>query len=167
MLEEHAKLMAMLKFADEIVGRKKLQKIVYILKRLDYPFSEKYQFHFYGPYSEELTLKVEEMTNLGFLSEVKESKGNYNQYRYQLTSKGDQFLNHFAFEFPKMNDCVSELNHQSSRFLELVSTILYFDDLEKDELINKVHIVKKKSKFTDDEFTEAFAFINRLKDIKD
>lgn len=63
-------------FSDsgEIVGRKKLQKIIYIAKKLELPFYEKYDFHFYGPYSEELTLQVEELCNLGFLHEVKEKK---------------------------------------------------------------------------------------------
>lgn len=63
-------------FSDsgEIVGRKKLQKIIYIAKKLELPFYEKYDFHFYGPYSEELTLQVEELCNLGFLHEVKEKR---------------------------------------------------------------------------------------------
>lgn len=58
MLEEHAKLLGLIRHAGEIVGRKKLQKMIYILKKLNYPFQEKFQFHFYGPYSEELTLRL-------------------------------------------------------------------------------------------------------------
>lgn len=67
-------------FSDsgEIVGRKKLQKIIYIAKKLELPFYEKYDFHFYGPYSEELTLQVEELCNLGFLHEVKEKAAIIN-----------------------------------------------------------------------------------------
>ena len=65
MLENHAKLMQFFSSTDEIVGRKKLQKMIYILKKCEIPFEERYQFHFYGPYSEELTLRVEEMCNLG------------------------------------------------------------------------------------------------------
>jgi uncharacterized protein YwgA len=33
--------------AGEVIGRKKLQKMVYIAKKLNYPFYEKYNFHFY------------------------------------------------------------------------------------------------------------------------
>lgn len=74
MLKEHAKLMKVFSDSGEIVGRKKAQKIIYIAKKLELPFYEKYDFHFYGPYSEELTLQVEELCNLGFLHEVKEKR---------------------------------------------------------------------------------------------
>ncbi len=74
MLKEHAKLMKVFSDSGEIIGRKKLQKIIYIAKKMQYPFYEKYDFHFYGPYSEELTLRIEELCNLGFLDEVKEKR---------------------------------------------------------------------------------------------
>lgn len=74
MLKEHAKLMKVFSDSGEIIGRKKPQKIIYIAKKMQYPFYEKYDFHFYGPYSEELTLRIEELCNLGFLDEVKEKR---------------------------------------------------------------------------------------------
>ncbi len=74
MLKEHAKLMKVFSDSGEIIGRKKAQKIIYIAKKMQYPFYEKYDFHFYGPYSEELTLRIEELCNLGFLDEVKEKR---------------------------------------------------------------------------------------------
>lgn len=74
MLTEHAKVMKALAAAGEITGRKKLQKMIYIAKKLDFPFYEKFDFHFYGPYSEELTCRVEELCALGFLHETKEKK---------------------------------------------------------------------------------------------
>ncbi len=74
MLKEHAKLMKVFSDSGEIIGRKKSQKIIYIAKKMQYPFYEKYDFHFYGPYSEELTLRIEELCNLGFLDEVKEKR---------------------------------------------------------------------------------------------
>jgi len=90
LLIDHAKLMKVFATAGEVIGRKKLQKMVYIAKKLNYPFYEKYNFHFYGPYSEEVTLRVEELCNLGFLHELKENKGGYSQYRYSLTETGDR-----------------------------------------------------------------------------
>lgn len=74
MLKEHAKLMKVFSDSGEIIGRKKLQKMIYIAKKMQFPFYEKYDFHFYGPYSEELTLQIEELCNLGFLHEVKEKR---------------------------------------------------------------------------------------------
>lgn len=149
--------------AGEITGRKKLQKMIYIAKKIDYPFYEKYNFHFYGPYSEELTLKVEELCNLGFLNEIKEKKGGYYQYRYSLTEKGQQFLSHYDLDMPPLEDCMQNMNDQNARFLELVSTVLYFDGLEKEEVKEKVFTLKSKQRYTDEEVEEAYQYIEKLR----
>src|SRR5690625_360724 len=63
MLTNHAKLMQFFSIASEVTGRKKRQKMIYILQQCHVPFEEKYRFHIYGPYSEELTLRSEEHTS--------------------------------------------------------------------------------------------------------
>ena len=63
-LKEHARILSAIDAAGHIGGRKKLQKMVFISKKLEYPFQEKFEFHFYGPYSEELTLKAVSYTHL-------------------------------------------------------------------------------------------------------
>ncbi|WP_453992904.1 YwgA family protein [Bacillus nitroreducens] len=163
MLTEHAKVMKAFAAAGEITGRKKLQKMIYIAKKIDYPFYEKYNFHFYGPYSEELTLRIEELCNLGFLDEVKEKKGGYYQYRYALTEKGQQFLGHYQLDMPPLDECMQDLNEQSARFLELVSTVLYFEGLEKEEVKEKVFTLKAKQRYTDEEVEEAYRYIDSLR----
>ncbi|MDR4890273.1 YwgA family protein [Bacillus timonensis] len=165
MLTEHAKVMKAFAAAGEITGRKKLQKMIYIAKKIDYPFYEKYNFHFYGPYSEELTLRVEELCNLGFLDEVKEKKGGYYQYRYSLTEKGEQFLGHYQLDMPPLDDCMQTLNSQSARFLELVSTVLYFEGLDKEEVKEKVFTLKAKQRYTEEEIDEAYQYIDSLRDL--
>ncbi|MCX2810869.1 YwgA family protein [Bacillus sp. ChL18] len=165
MLKEHAKLMKVFSDSGEIIGRKKLQKIIYIAKKMQYPFYEKYDFHFYGPYSEELTLRIEELCNLGFLDEVKEKKGGYFQYRYSLTETGAEFLHHAELTMPDMKKYIDSVNSRSSRFLELVSTILYFDGLEAEEKKEKVFTIKSKQKYTDEEYDEALYYIEELKHI--
>lgn len=165
LLANHAKLMKFFLASEEVVGRKKLQKMIYILKKCEVPFEEKYEFHFYGPYSEELTLRVEELCNLGFISEVKEKKSNYYQYRYEMTTQGEEFLNHSLVELPPIEDKVVKMKEKSSRFLELVSTILYFDDLPKDEITQKVQTVKKKSNYTESDIEEAWKFISELRTV--
>ena len=42
--------------------------MIYIAKKMNFPFAEKYELHMYGPYSEELTLRIEELCEMGFLS---------------------------------------------------------------------------------------------------
>ncbi len=163
MLEDHAKLMAFFEQAKEVVGRKRLQKMIYILKKSGIDFSERYSFHFYGPYSEELSTRVEELSNLGFIQENKEKEKGYYQYRYQLTNEGISFLNQAETELPDVSAFIEEMNEQSSRFLELVSTMLYFDNFSKEEVEDKVLTVKSKQNFTADELDEAWTFIDRIK----
>ena len=164
MMKDHAKLMQAFFLSGEIVGRKKLQKMIYIAKKLSFPFHEKYQFHFFGPYSEELTLRVEELCNMGFISEHKEKKSGYIQYRYGVISEGQEFLDaQIAEPMPRLENCLLDLNDQSSRFLELVSTMLYFDGLLEQELIDKIHKVKGKQNYTSEEIDQALNYIDQLK----
>ncbi|MFG6495984.1 YwgA family protein [Fictibacillus sp. UD] len=163
MFEDHLKVVTLIQEAGEVVGRKKLQKMVYIAKKLNFPFQEKYQFHFYGPYSEELTLKIEELCNMGYIHEVKEKVSGYSQYRYAVNEEGQKLLSTYGAEIEQLGNCVRSMNEQSSRFLELVSTVMYFEKLEQDEIKEKVQTVKAKQKYTEEEMDEAFAYINSLK----
>lgn len=166
MLEEHANVVQLISLAGEVKGRKKLQKMIYIAKKFDYPFQEKYHFHMYGPYSEELTLRVEELCTMGFLAERKEDKGAYEQYLYTATDKGNLFISGFTQQAERLPGIIEALNNESSRFLELVSTLLYFEELDRTQRIAKVQTVKAKLKFTEDEMTRAFQLIDTLATFK-
>ncbi|MGB5946742.1 YwgA family protein [Paenisporosarcina sp.] len=162
MLQEHAKIVQFITLAGEVTGRKKLQKMVYIAKKMNFPYQEKYQFHMFGPYSEELTLRVEELCNMDFISEKMEDKGSYVQYTYACTEEGRQFLSTMSTHHENLDQCIDRLNIKSSRFLEMVSTLLYFDYLPREEQIEKLHVVKGKLNFSETEIEEAFAFVEDL-----
>ncbi|MEI2468293.1 YwgA family protein [Peribacillus frigoritolerans] len=163
MFKDHANIINAISTAGEISGRKKLQKIVYIAKKLSFPFHEKFQFHFYGPYSEELTLRIEELCEMGYLNEVREKKAGYYQYCYSITDAGQDFLSIQEVEMPALEACLQDMNEQNARFLELVSTVLYFDTLEKEEVTEKIFTLKSKQKYTLEEIDEAYEYIEKLK----
>lgn len=163
MLEEHAKLAAVFQAAGEIVGRKKLQKIIYIARQLNFPFQEKYEYHFFGPYSEELTLRIQELCNLSFLEEKKEKKGGYIQYRYRLTDEGRKFLQMYRPPLPDFAEVICKMNEKSARFLELVATVLYFSDWGREEVWAKIMTLKKKQNYTKDELEAAYTYIDNLR----
>ena len=163
LLKDHAKVMQAIMVSGEIIGRKKLQKMIYIAKKVDFPFQELFQFHYYGPNSEELTTRVEELCNMGFLNEVKEKKGGYFQYRYTLTDAGKEFLSMNEVEMPFLHDCFVDMNEQNARFLELVSTVLYFDNLSKEEVMDKVFTLKASQRYTEAEIDDAYRYIDSLK----
>jgi uncharacterized protein YwgA len=161
-LKEHAKLLVLFQEAGEIIGRKKLQKMVYISKKFHFDFQEKFNFHFYGPYSEELSLQVEELADLEFISETKESKGSYSQYKYELSPQGREYLGLYPTPMEGYDQFIRLLNQENSRFLELVSTVLYFDKLSKEEVIDKVEKVKSRQKYSVDEIEKAFTFCEQM-----
>ncbi|RNF40065.1 YwgA family protein [Planococcus salinus] len=162
MLQEHAKIVDFISMAEGVTGRKKLQKMIFILKKMGLPFQEKYEFHIYGPYSEELTARIEELCDMGFLSEQLEDKGSYMQYKYTVTKEGMDFRNMLGETKVADQAQAAKLNEKSGRFLELTATLLFFDDLERAEQIEKLHIVKGKLNFTEEEIQQAFDFIDEL-----
>ena len=163
MLQEHAKIVDFIATAEGVTGRKKLQKMIYIMKKMDMPFQEKYEFHIYGPYSEELTARVEELCDMGFLSEALEDKGSYVQYKYSVTEEGMEFRKVLGKSILDNPLTAEKLNAKSGRFLELTATWLYFDHLSRQEQIDKLHIIKGKLNFTSEEIEDAFAFIEDLR----
>lgn len=164
MFEDHARIIHAISTAGEISGRKKLQKMIYIAKKLAFPFQEKYEFHFYGPYSEELTLRIEELCNMGYLKEVKEKRSGYYQYCYSVTESGNDFLSMQEVIMPSLKECLLDMNGQNARFLELVSTVIFFDTLDKPEVIEKIFTLKSKQKYTLEEIDQAYGYIEQLKE---
>lgn len=154
--------MQFISLAGEIAGRKKLQKMIFIAKKMEFPFAEKFELHMYGPYSEELTLRVEELCEMGFLEEQCVNKGSYVQYIYHVSDEGANFLETTNPIDKQLPSVIEKMQGKSSRFLELVSTLLYFDHLSQQEQIEKVHIVKNKLRFSEQEMADAFRFIKDL-----
>jgi uncharacterized protein YwgA len=163
MLKRHAKIIRLIEIAGEVSGRKKLQKMVYIAKHLKMDFDERYEFHMYGPYSEELTLRVDELCNMGLLDEQVESKGAIHMYRYTLNEAGRDFLRYHEVDLGPGERAISRMNEENSRFLELVSTILYFSHLPYEEMKNKIFTLKSKQRYTEEEIGKGQEFVAELK----
>ena len=99
---------------------------------------------------------------MGFLHEIKEKKGGYYQYRYTLTESGTEFLELNEVNMPHLKDCLVDMNEQSARFLELVSTVLYFEELPKEEVKEKIFTLKSKQRYTEEEINQAYHYIDAL-----
>lgn len=167
MFKGHAKIIRLIEVAGEVSGRKKLQKMVYIAKQMQMDFQERFEFHMYGPYSEELTLRVDELCNLGLIDEQKESRGAIQLYRYTLNEEGRDFLRFYDVNFGAGDRLISRLNEENSRFLELVSTILYFNNLPYQEMIVKIFTLKSKQRYTEEEVQKGIEFVAELRGLID
>ena len=49
-------------------------------------------------------------------------------------------------------------------FWSLVSTVLFFDTLEKSEVIEKIFTLKSKQKYTLEEIDQAYTYIEQLRE---
>ena len=165
MLRRHAKIIRLIETVGEVSGRKKLQKMVYIAKHLDMDFDERFEFHMYGPYSEELTLRVDELCNMGLLDEQVETKGAIHMYRYTLNDTGRDFLRFHEVDFGLGEQAIRRMNEENSRFLELVSTILFFNHLPYEEMKAKIFTFKSKQRYTEEEIQKGLAFIEELREL--
>ena len=56
------------------------------------------------------------------------------------------------------------MNSQNARFLELVSTVLFFDNLPKEEVQEKIFTLKSKQRYTIEEVEGAYQYIETLKE---
>ena len=131
------------------VGRTKLQKMFYFADRyLDWDVGD-YSLHYYGPYSQNLSLNLrtarEEL--------VKESKHESGRYQYELTKEGDKLLQDFEDNFRdetkinKTRALFRELSDWRKEDLELASTLDHvnncFPRIQKDDLIQEINIMKE------------------------
>ena len=131
---------------SQIVGRTKLQKILYFCKYINWDVG-RYRLHHYGPFSFEVAdiLNVAKTSNI-----VKESTSP--PYEYSLTTSGNQFLAKFVGKIcdtKKVNQTrllVEHLSNWSKEDLELAATIDYVHNnnpkLTKKFLIQKVGLIK-------------------------
>lgn len=97
---------------------------------------------------------------MGILKERKEDIGGWSQYTYQITEEGKKWADECKEErLYGIEGIVATLNNKSARELELIATILYFRDLPKDEIIQKIYDLKSDKNYSALEIDEAFRFI--------
>jgi uncharacterized protein len=132
------KIVDLVKIAGIIEGRTKFQKIVYILKTRNISFSEKFRYHYYGPYSSDLQLEIDELVDMDILHETPQSP-----YKYSLNL--DNQKEPIDSELQSNAKLINYLAEKDSQELELVSTIFFLKNngYKNNELISeKLQILK-------------------------
>jgi len=135
--KEFDKLLTLLNIAGEVKGRKKFQKIIFILQQKGADFKENFFFHYYGPFSYDLQFEIDDLVESGLINE----SGNVN-FTYTLNESISSTLdiNNSIYSYASL---IHKLNSQPSPLLELVATMCYlkvngYNDNEK---------IEKKVKF--------------------
>lgn len=177
-MEKYAKLLAVFRRVGRVHSRIKAQKLLYILKSLGYPVSEKFEYRNYGPYSEELASELRSSVNAEFLLEERTEREEvwsdetipYERYDYSVTPRGEEFLETYLQRNPQLGSVVDQmaevgegLNDYSPRQLELIATLMFLEDKPvRDDLIVPM-IESLKPQFTRDEIEQARHVVSELR----
>jgi len=157
--EAFEKLQSLVKMAGTINGRKKFQKMVHILKARRVDFQQSFDFHYYGPYSVDLQLEIDEMTSQGLLNEQKHN----NTFIYAVNSGDDDIAED---TLRSRADLIRYLNDQAPQVLELVSTFYYLKDhgyQDMDKIVKKTEMLKTHLKSRIQEARGVFYAIEEIK----
>jgi len=108
-------------------GRKRLQKVVYLLQQAGCPLGCRFTLHHYGPYSRDVADACDEMVAAGLLEEEGGPAAGEMQYAYNLTPRTRVLLESNPDEqMQQYRKLGQSLVNEDIWPLELGSTILLF-----------------------------------------
>ncbi|MBI3582620.1 MAG: hypothetical protein HY096_01550 [Nitrospinae bacterium] len=163
----------------KFIGKTLLQKTVFFLNellRLGIPFKP----HYYGPYSSEVAVAIENLVALGFLKEVEESFpvwdvwGEVRRYIYELTDEGEEILSDIK-SHPQYNNILEQLNligtySESKDYDKLSKAAKIYYIVKAKEKINRNGIKKEANKLgwslEDKEINNLSSFLEELNLVK-
>lgn len=112
---------------DGIQGRKRLQKVVFLLQQAGCQLECQFTLHHFGPYSRDVADICDEMVAAGLIQEDGGPQTGVMQYKYQLKPQTREMLSQISEEqMTKFQKLGTSLTKENLWSLELGSTILYF-----------------------------------------
>ena len=116
----------------EIVGKIRLQKMVYLLDQLGANSDLSFEYHHYGPYSDDLADAVEDDVIFGNIQEEQKRRlsDGVPYVVYRSSSEIDPEKPN-VFSASPFKDAIQEMNRQSMTILELAATINWLAFREK------------------------------------
>lgn len=166
MFEKYLSLLRLIQIAGGTIdGRKKLQKIVYLVQQRGGPFFETFQYYLYGPFSEQLANEVEEMKSFGLVHEVEvNAVMGQSKYKYSLSEAGKDLLAASGIDdrFQFFEDLIRELAKKDARQLELLATVLFLLKLKysEEDIQKTIKRLKSSQGYTSDEISESITYLS-------
>jgi len=114
----------------EIVGKVRLQKMVYLLDQLGVQTEFSFSYHHYGPYSDDLAEVVEDDVIFGRVKAERRRRSDGVPYVVYRAAPGDA-ASESVFEQPKINAALQAMQRSSATVLELAATIHWLAFVEK------------------------------------
>ncbi len=123
-------LLRLFKTCSSIIGRKKLQKMVFILKELGNPLSYRYSYHLHGVFSAELKAEIDTLVAQQLIEQSEDDAmyGEFHQYKYASTGRLSKLLKIGGYhDQPNWSGVAKQLNLKSPQELEAISTIMFLE----------------------------------------
>jgi len=148
----------------EVVGKIRLQKIVYLLDQLGLDSGFSYEYFHYGPYSEDLAETVEDDVVFGRLSASQRRRvsDGVPYVAYSATKSGNEDAPETHIPIGRIRAALDEMQRHSATVLELAATIHWLVVME-DVPDWKVELVRRKgAKTRDGRDRKAFELLRTL-----
>jgi len=109
----------------EVVGRKRLQKLVHLVKLGGEPVAAYFRIHHFGPFSYEIAEAMASLERLGHLTERYEPRGMFQTFQYVYKANPEREFQ--TEDFRKSTyDSLWKLEKFTTPVLEAASTVGYF-----------------------------------------
>lgn len=146
-----------------VVGKIRLQKMVYLLDQLGVKSGFPFEYHHFGPYSEELAEAVEEDVIFGCIGEEQKRRVSDGVSYVTYRSLRHREQSSDVFSQPVIGAAIEEMNRQSMTVLELAATIHWLAFKEKVQNWRE-ELIRRKGVKTEGGRTErAIELLEKLK----
>ena len=145
----------------EIVGKVRLQKMVYLLDQLGVRTEFSFSYHHYGPYSDELAEVVEDDVIFRRVRAERRRRSDGVPYIVYKTDTADT-ASESVFEQPKIKAALQAMQRSSATVLELAATIHWLAFVEKVDNWEAELVRRKGIKTKEGREEKALALLNNL-----
>jgi uncharacterized protein YwgA len=144
----------------EVVGKVRLQKMVYLLDQLEMPTGFSFSYHHYGPYSDELAELVED--DVIFRRVEAQRRRRSDGVPYVVYKSDPNATTAPIFEAPKFKAALQAMQRSSATVLELAATIHWLAFIEKVENWRAELVRRKGIKTKEGRQEKALALLREL-----
>jgi len=110
---------------DKIVGRKRIQKMLYILKyKFKQPLPFEFEKAYFGPYSRKIQDVIDNLVAMGLIKEVRELS-----YIYSITEKG------------KLMASLTKMKVPDSILCQILKLKDEYEDVSTDKIVDEVYLI--------------------------
>lgn len=152
------------------LGRTLMQKICYFLKTQGVPINYDFDIYQYGPYSQELYFRLNDLIVDGIINDQSDDPSHSE---YVTGETFDELIKKFSTNLEKYSQQIDELieifKDKTPSLMEMLATIHYIHTAleryyrstpKKEAVVDKVYAIKS-NKFRREEIIEGYDFLSR------